>query len=323
MQNSTGFLSRIEIFSLLESDEINKITKYFKKHDINDNEILFSEGDQGNNLYIVESGIISSKARLPHGGEREIASFEPGDFFGEMSIFEKAPRSATCYCSGKCTLFSLHEKDFYEIVRKYPDIAIKIMYRMLNITTQRLRNTGEFLSDMVTWGESASRRAITDEMTGAYNRRYLDDIIGGKFESARAGGRPISIIMIDLDYFRQVNENYGHAAGDRVIMEVVRIYNRNLRKGDILARYGGDEFIILLPDADLKIAVEIAEYVRAEVEQLDILLQYNGSIKKVTVSQGISSFPENTDNLKKLRELADRALYTAKEQGRNRVVCVK
>ncbi|MCU0822484.1 MAG: GGDEF domain-containing protein [Spirochaetes bacterium] len=323
MQNSAEFLGQIEIFSLLETDEISKIIKYFKKHDISENEVLFNEGDQGNDLYIVKSGIISSKVKLPDGGERDIANFEAGNFFGEMSIFEKAPRSATCYCRDRCTIFSLHDKNFYEIVEKYPDIAIKIMYRMLNITTRRLRSTGEFLSDMVTWGESASRRAITDEMTGAYNRRYLDDAIVSQFENARSSGTPLSIIMIDLDYFRQINETYGHPAGDRMIMEVVKIYNKILRKKDILARYGGDEFTILMPGTDLKTAAGIAENVRVEVEKLDILLQYNGPIKKVTLSQGVSSFPENADNLKKLRELADQSLYTAKEQGRNRVVCAK
>lgn len=323
MENSAEFLGQIKIFSLLESDEINKIIKYFKTHDIGKNEILFNEGDSGNDLFIVKSGVIASTVTLPDGGQRAIASFEAGNFFGEMSIFEKAPRSATCSCDEKCSLLSLHEKDFYEIVEKYPDIAIKIMYRMLNITTQRLRNTGEFLSDMVTWGESASRRAITDEMTGAYNRRYLDDAIISQFEKAVKNVTPLSIIMIDLDYFRQINESYGHGTGDRMIIEVVKIYNKNLRKSDMLARYGGDEFTVLLPETDLKKAAEIAENVRVEVERLDILKEFNGPIKQVTLSQGISSFPESADNLKKLRELADQSLYTAKEQGRNRVVCAK
>lgn len=321
MQNSTEFLKSVEIFSLLESDEIAIIEKALKTHDKEEGEIIFREGDPGNDLFIVKSGIVASSVKLPDGSDREVATFEPGNFFGEMSIFENAPRSATCYCSEKCSVVSLHDKDFFQIVEKNPDIAMKIMYRMLNIVTQRLRNTSEFLSDMVTWGDAASKRAITDEMTGAYNRRFLDDAIVTHFESAKKANSPLSVVMVDLDYFRDINDNYGHETGDSMIMEVVRVYNEILAEEDILARYGGDEFTILLPGRDSKAAFEIAEIVRREIESLDILEKFNGPVKRVTLSQGIASYPENAKDIKTLREQADQSLYRAKEEGRNRVIC--
>jgi diguanylate cyclase (GGDEF)-like protein len=321
MDITVEFLSTVEIFSLLKPEEIDSIAGLFKVHEINDGEVLFREGDKGNELFIVKSGTVASSIRLPDGGERQIAVFSAGNFFGEMSIFENAPRSATCYCTEHSTLLGLHEKDFYRMIEQYPDIATKIMYRMLNITTQRLRDTGEFLSDMVHWGEAARRRAITDELTGAYNRRFLDDAMISQLELARSGSTSLSLMMVDLDNFREINEQYGQEAGDHCIVEVVRIINHVLRESDIMARFGGDEFTILLPDTTGETALGMAERTRIDVESKGILKGYSGRETGLTLSIGIASFPEHGDDVKKLTEMADQALYRAKEGGRNRVVC--
>jgi diguanylate cyclase (GGDEF)-like protein len=315
------FLSTVEIFSLLKPEEISSIAGLFSTHEIEEGEVLFREGDEGNELFIVKSGAVTSSIRLPDGGERQVAQFRAGNFFGEMSIFENAPRSATCRSLEKSSLLGLHEKDFYRMIEEYPDIATKIMYRMLNITAQRLRDTGEFLSDMVHWGEAARRRAITDELTGAYNRRFLDDALVSQAELARNSGKPLSLVMVDLDYFREINENYGHEAGDRCILETVHVFNRHLRESDILARFGGDEFTVLMPETEPETALEITDRVRADLGEHDVLKQYQGPVKKLSMSAGVASFPAHADDVKKLKEMADQALYRAKEGGRNRVAC--
>ena len=139
-----------------------------------------------------------------------------------------------------------------------------------------------------------------------------------QIENTKKNDKPLSVIMVDLDFFREINDNYGHETGDRMIMAVVNTYNQILRETDILARYGGDEFTILLPETDLAAAEQIAEKVRQEIEALDILKEFNGPIKNVTLSQGVASFPESAEDLKTLKENADQALYRAKESGRNR-----
>ena len=320
MENSVEFLSQIEIFSLLSQKEIGKISGLFKLHEIREGETLFREGEEGNELFIVKSGVMASSIQLVGGGTREIAVFQQGNFFGEMSIFEKAPRSATCYSKEKSILMSLHEKDFYRIMEQYPDIATKIMYRMLNITTQRLRDTGEFLSDMVHWGEAARKRAITDELTGAYNRRFLDDALENQFDISKNNGTPLTMLMIDLDYFRKINDHYGNAVGDQTITEVVGVFNRILRDKDILARFGGDEFTVLMPQTESETARVIAEQIRKDVESLDILKSYKGPITWITLSIGVAAYPEHAQTVSQLKEMVDQALYRAKEGGRNRVV---
>ncbi|MCU0848128.1 MAG: GGDEF domain-containing protein [Spirochaetes bacterium] len=314
------FLKKVEIFSLLTPEETEWIVTLFRERNYKKNSLLFKEGDRGNELFIIRSGSVASYILTPDGMDREIAKFAEGNFFGEMSIFENAPRSATCRAVNDSLLMSLQDDDFYRIIEEKPDIAVKIMYRMLNITTQRLRDTGEFLSEMVHWGEAASKRIITDDLTGIYNRRFLDDALESFFESQKKEKKQMSLIMIDLDRFRDVNEMYGNEAGDKMILAVVNVYKQYLREKDIFARYGGDEFTIILPDTTLSASVDLAEKIRVQVSKEDVLKRYGGEIKNVTVSQGISNFPDSAADLKVLKEKADQALYRAKLEGRNRVV---
>lgn len=321
MTSLTEFLQKVDVFSLLTSEEIDKIVDYLKYIEIGRGEKLFKEGDEGNELYIVKSGRAVISIRLADGKEREIAEFKSGDFFGEMSIFESAPRSATCCIKEKSCLLTMQEGGFFQLIKHFPDIAIKIMYRMLNITTQRLRNTGEFLTDMVLWGEKARKRSITDELTGVYNRRFLDNALEDCVGASRNTGKPVSLIMVDLDWFREINELYSHETGDQIILGVVEVFKKYLRESDIIARYGGDEFTVILPETGIDEARIIADKICDEVGKLNILESLEGPINNVTTSQGIAAFPETAKDLKTLREKADRALYRAKEEGRNRVVC--
>ena len=321
--DTTDFLQKVDVFSLLEPEEIKTLINSFHLIEVEEEKTLFKEGDEGNELYIVKSGKVAVSIRHSDGVEREIVELKEGDFFGEMSIFENAPRSATCHAKEKSVLLKMKEEDFFELIQSFPLAAIKIMYRMLNITTKRLRDSSGFLSNMVTWGEKARKRSITDELTGVYNRRFLDDALVDYFEAARNTDKPLTVVMTDLDYFRDINELYGDKTGDRTILAAVDVFKKVLRKDDIVARYGGDEFTFILPDTGHDEGLKLAERVRLKVSQLKILEKEKGPIRNVTTSQGLASFPENAEELTKLMEKADKALYRAKDKGRNRVACAE
>lgn len=303
---------------MLKPEELERVKVTLQEQNVPAGQKLFSQGDEGSELYIVGRGTIGSSITLEDGSEREIAVFHSGDFFGEMSIFESAPRSATCYAKEDSIVLKLPAVTFFSFIKKHSEIAIKIMYRMLNITTQRLENTGRFLSDMVTWGEAARKRAVTDAFTGVYNRRFLEDVIQDHFRTAVREGTSLSLIMVDLDRFREINEEYGNEMGDRAILEAVEVFRRRLRETDIIARYGGDEFTILLPQTALAEAKGIAWTICREVASLTFLEDAGGvSIKRITTSQGVASYPECISDLPGLRAAADEALYRAKEAGKN------
>jgi diguanylate cyclase (GGDEF)-like protein len=313
------FLRKVDVFSLLDPGEIKKIINSFHPVEVEKGETLFKEGDKGNELYIVKTGRVAVSIRHSDGVERDIVELKEGDFFGEMSIFENAPRSATCYAKEQSALLMMKDEDFFRLIKSFPSAAIKIMYRMLNITTKRLRDSSGFLTNMVTWGEKARKRSITDELTGVYNRRFLDDALDDYFEAAKNRGKPLTVVMTDLDFFRKINEMYGDKTGDEMLLASVGVFKKVLRKEDIVARYGGDEFTFILPETGADDGLKLAERVRSEVARLKILEKKNGPIRKVTTSQGLASFPENAPDLKTLMEKADKALYRAKNDGRNRV----
>jgi diguanylate cyclase (GGDEF)-like protein len=315
------FLGSVNIFSLLSKKEIAEIVPLLQVKRVEHGKTLFQQGDKGNTMYIVKSGKVGVSIKLPGGMEKEIVQFGAGDFFGEMSIFDQSPRSATCRMLETSELIVLPGKKFITAINANPSSAIKIMFKMLNNTTHRLLNSNKFLSDMVHWGEDARKRAITDDMTGLFNRRYLEDTLPVKFDEARRSRTPVSLVMVDLDYFRQINEQYSHEVGDQTIHAISKVFTEKFSDTDIVSRYGGDEFTIILPGRTLHETMKIASAVCSAVRKLDTLSSLDGEVKKLSLSMGASCYPETAASLESLKEQADQSLYRAKEEGRDRVVC--
>lgn len=320
MEAVAAFLQDVDIFSPLTDEERRSIASVLTPHEYEAGDVLFYQGDPGTEMFIVKEGSIAIEVEANGGELMEIATLETGDFLGEMSIFEDAPRSATCRAKSKSFLYGLSMEEFSRLMSNRPAVAIEVMNRMLKIVAARLQRSSAFLSEMVQWGESARKRSITDEFTGLFNRRFLDEAIETQFSRALEGGKPLSFVMIDLDHFNELNEEYGHEVGDEVIRAASDLFKELFDSEDIVARYGGDEFAALLPGTTGEEARKRCEAIRQRVEALTLLQNRGGSIRKVTTSQGIASYPVNAVDQKSLWEAADRALYEAKENGRNCVV---
>ncbi len=159
--------------------------------------------------------------------------------------------------------------------------------------------------------------ARTDYLTGVYNRRHFFDLAAHAFDVSRRYGHPLSVMLFDVDHFKQVNDSWGHQIGDEVLKTVARIARDQLRDADVIARYGGEEFIILLPESSARQAVIVAERVREGVAAHGI--DTGTGMVRVTISAGIAD-AVTEDALDGLIQRADRALYEAKESGRNRTM---
>jgi diguanylate cyclase (GGDEF)-like protein len=157
----------------------------------------------------------------------------------------------------------------------------------------------------------------TDELTGLYNMRGFVVIANRLFAQAQRYERPASILMVDSDSLKQVNDRFGHESGNRLLQHVVKAMQGHLRATDVPARYGGDEFVIMLPDTPARGAQEVAERIRQAVETAPFTTEA-GRVQ-CTVSIGVASFPQDGRSIEALLARADRALYDAKEAGRNRV----
>ena len=192
--------------------------------------------------------------------------------------------------------------------------------RVFNMMTERLRRSH---ADVQAANEALQEQnqlletlAVTDSLTGVYNRKKLDDILADQFARFRRNQRPFAVLMLDLDNFKSINDNFGHVAGDSVLAYVAAILKQSVRNVDYVARYGGEEFVIVLVETALDAALEIAERIRAEVEVPHFGV--TNQLIAVTVSLGVTHSRDG-DSPEEALARADRALYKAKRAGRNQV----
>lgn len=159
--------------------------------------------------------------------------------------------------------------------------------------------------------------AVRDSLTGLYNRRYLDETLEREVSRARREGIPLSLVMLDIDYFKRVNDTYGHQVGDQALRMLASILLSDIRAEDVACRYGGEEFLILLPNMPLGAAIQRAEAWRKSVEELSVAMgDFNITF---TISLGVAAYPEHGKTPDDLTRCADQALYRAKHEGRNQV----
>jgi diguanylate cyclase (GGDEF)-like protein len=168
--------------------------------------------------------------------------------------------------------------------------------------------------------ETVERQAVTDELTGLFNRRRFQEAMATEVERSKRFGQPVGLVLLDLDDFKAVNDTYGHQQGDLVLREVARVLRETSREIDEPARYGGEELAVVLPGTDLEGAYNLAERVRAGIEELALPLLDGDGVLRVTASFGVATLPGSADGMRDLVAAADEALYRAKRAGKNRTV---
>lgn len=172
-----------------------------------------------------------------------------------------------------------------------------------------------------TTNQEAMSRAITDPLTKAYNKLAFLEKVDEVFKKAKLTQVTLSLIVFDLDKFKTLNDSFGHQAGDFVLSELSNVVKQKLRPSDFFSRYGGEEFTILVTGGNLKVSVDLAERLRAAIENHQFI--YNGTRLPVTISAGVASLLPNMEKWEDLFEQADKAAYKSKHDGRNRVSTIQ
>ncbi len=176
--------------------------------------------------------------------------------------------------------------------------------------TERLRDNVQMKIEM----------AIIDALTGLFNRRYMETHLATLVEQAAARGKPIAVLIVDIDFFKSVNDTHGHDAGDDVLREFALRIRKSIRNIDLACRYGGEEFVIVMPETDMAVATMVAERLRRRIAAEPFAIQQGARNLEVTISIGIAALGNATDTAAAILKRADTALYRAKRDGRNRVV---
>jgi diguanylate cyclase (GGDEF)-like protein/PAS domain S-box-containing protein len=167
--------------------------------------------------------------------------------------------------------------------------------------------------------ENLARQSIQDTQSGLYNRRFMEESLQREILRAERKKTPIGIIMGDLDHFKKFNDDYGHAAGDKIITQVGRVLKDKFRGSDIACRYGGEEFLIILPETSLEDTSKRADALREEIKKMEMVFQ-GQILGAITMSMGVAAYPVKGTRMDELLRVADTALYKAKQEGRDKVV---
>src|SRR5215831_18720305 len=176
--------------------------------------------------------------------------------------------------------------------------------------TERLRDNVQMSIEM----------AITDALTGLYNRRYMESHVGTLVEQAAARNKPLAVLVLDIDYFKSINDTHGHDAGDDVLREFALRIRKSIRGLDLACRYGGEEFVLVMPETDMAVATMVAERIRRRIASEPFAIQHGERKLDVTISIGLAALGGPDDTAAAMLKRADTALYRAKRDGRNRVV---
>ncbi|HDN85913.1 MAG: hypothetical protein DRP68_04450 [Candidatus Omnitrophota bacterium] len=197
---------------------------------------------------------------------------------------------------------------FLNVKTNYPQVKenLRVIVKMINLCLER-----------ISLYEKLHNLSIHDTLTNIYNRRYFSFRFNEEFERAKKYKLTFSLLMIDIDHFKKINDNYGHLVGDVVLRGTVKLIKESIREVDFLARYGGEEFVVILPQTDREGAFLVGERIRKSIASASI--KAFDEVLNITVSIGIANYPVNSVYPNLLIEVADKALYKAKQKGRNRV----
>lgn len=336
-------LRESQLFGGVGEDILDRLLEVGALYRLSPGTMLFGEGDAGDAMYLVLSGRLRIFTTTD-GIEHTIAIRKRHEFVGEMALIEQQPRSASGAAQTQCRVFCLGGDEFRRLLATESTLALAVLSTVSNRARSALVRQKTLIKDLraihrdlALANRNLERRvraktrelgdanaflralAMRDGLTGVQNRRSFDDLLARMLAQASHDRRPFSLLMIDVDHFKQVNDVHGHQAGDRVLVEVARVAQNQLRSGQVLARYGGEEFAVLLPRVSQQTAVRKAEEIRRAVEAHAFPIR-GARVGEIHVSLGVATCPDDASGAAELIQTADRCLYQAKEGGRNRVV---
>ena len=211
---------------------------------------------------------------------------------------------------------AIHDDELGLLTRTFNAMMQKLRSNQIEIERDRVR-LAEKNEELQSANEVLNQLSITDGLTKLHNHRYFQDHLTREIKRVSRTNAPLSLILVDIDDFKQLNDTYGHAAGDEVLISLASIMNENARESDLIARYGGEEFVILMPNTDLAGAVHLAEKIRMAVESTRLIIGDRMKPTDVTISLGVALYKGNR---REFFAEADRALYRAKGAGKNCVI---
>lgn len=306
-------LGKSLLFRGIDLDAIEDLLSECEVLRVQAGEVLLSQNQRNDKVFVIISG--SFCINLIQPADLAIATIGEGECMGEMSVIDGGDTSANATATTYSSILQIPQDILWSMVNASHGVAQNLLY----ILSKRMRVDNDLLIENYHARREIEQAAQADALTGLHNRRWFDDAFARQITRCSEDGAPFCLIMIDVDYFKRVNDTYGHISGDRALVAVARVLSNHLRPMDMIARYGGEEFALGLPNTDIDESFAIAERLRRAIEFLSLPFRVGEPLPHLTVSIGIARMQAG-QTLEAMVVVADAALYRAKDGGRNRVV---
>ncbi len=309
--NHPECLTELRLFRSVSPETMALYLEECSVRTIAPDEVLLSPDRPNHYFFVVLEGAL--QIHLDSVDQQALTTLGAGDCVGEMSILESKNPSAYVMAVEETRLLTIPHDTLWAMI----NVSHAIARNLLVILSQRVRSDNRIIADSVVIMRQYERKSVTDALTGLYNRHWMEDMFRRELRRCRISQKSACLIMVDVDGFKSYNNDFGHLVGDHALCCVADSLRDHFRPTDLIARFGGDEFSILLPDTTFEDALNVAERVRNGVEQNNAG-QVGTEGAALTVSLGVAE-ADTADSLESLLERADAALYRSKLRGRNRV----
>jgi diguanylate cyclase (GGDEF)-like protein len=296
-------IQQARLFQNVAASNLQKLLKDFCAYELEAGEILLSPFQRNEHLFLLLEGEL--KVYLGSLDGNAVSTLKTGDCVGEISFIDNDHPSAYVVAATAARVLRLHRESLLRLFEHSPEL----MQNLLELLCERVRQGNRIIID-------SEQNANVDTLTGAFNRRWLEHVFERESTRCAFNGQPLCLLMLDVDNFKSYNDQHGHLAGDYALCLVAHTLRSQLRPKDSLVRYGGEEFLILLPEMGAEEARAIGQRLRLSLARIDTFYSPVGVLPGVTVSIGLAQMRVK-DSLQSLLARADEALYQAKQQGRN------
>jgi len=305
-------LNQYQVFRNVMIDPIWDLLRQCEVKNLSEGDVLLQKDQPNRTMFLVLGGLL--KVYLDDEHQREAAELGQGQTVGELSVIDGSAASAHVVSAGETSLLCVDEKTFWRLTHASHGFCTNL----LTLFSRRMRSSNLSLEESENLQGKFEQQALTDGLTGVYNRRWLDKMLPRLLQRSEQDQQPFCVLMIDVDHFKKFNDNYGHAVGDKALRIVAETLGKKVRPIDLVVRYGGEEFCVLLPETGVQSSIDAGERLRKAINDSQIVDSSDQPIPSITISAGLAA-RRTGESAEGLLKRADQALYLAKAQGRDRL----